>query len=310
MSSASSSPSFGRCSPVATRTVTFRAGDAALQEDADHRPEKRVVRHRAGDVADEDAGGSPVPRKACQRRRAGGLGERPLDGAGRVVDHRQRVLAKHGDFAPVGHAHRKPPAARTPARRSSQSPRVPRTRRRARRTSTLARPEHAARAAPSCSVPHPNPGPVSPRPVDTHGLGLPPPQSPEAVRGNPAGHRAARRDRAPSVRCPRATYNIAHAHPARSRRRRRGRHVRGGRARRLARARAAARLGAGAGRARRHRHRRAHRPRRRCADRLALRGARDEWRRRRVARARRQRPSPRRGVPARASSLPRHPHPA
>ena len=85
-------------------------GDAVVDEGADHRPEKHVVRYRAGDVAYEDAGGAPAPGQACQRRRAGRLGERPFDRARGVADDRQGALAEHRGFASVRDAHRKPPA--------------------------------------------------------------------------------------------------------------------------------------------------------------------------------------------------------
>ena len=86
-------------------------GNPAGDEGADHRPEKQVIGHRAGDVAHQDAGGTLVPSEVREWRRGGRRGECPLDRALRIVDGRKGVLAQHRYLARVGHAHRKLPAA-------------------------------------------------------------------------------------------------------------------------------------------------------------------------------------------------------
>ena len=98
MSSASSSPRFGPVEPGRDEHRDLPGRDPGIDEDADHRPEKHPVGHRAGDVADEDARGPPAPGKARERRRPGGLGERPADGARGVADDRQRLLAQHREL--------------------------------------------------------------------------------------------------------------------------------------------------------------------------------------------------------------------
>ena len=87
------------------------ARDPGIQQAANQGSEKQAIRHRSGDVAHENARGVPAPRQLARRRRADGLGERPVDSPRRIVDGRHRVLAHHRDFAALGHAHRKPSAA-------------------------------------------------------------------------------------------------------------------------------------------------------------------------------------------------------
>ena len=69
-SSASSAPRLGRCRPVATSTVMRVERDAGRHHGLDHRPQEQPVRHRAGDVADQDAGAAPAAGEGAQAGRS------------------------------------------------------------------------------------------------------------------------------------------------------------------------------------------------------------------------------------------------
>ncbi len=64
------SPSLGRCRPVATRTVMLVERNAGSDHGLDHRAQEQPVRHRPGDVADQNAGAALAARQVAQRRRA------------------------------------------------------------------------------------------------------------------------------------------------------------------------------------------------------------------------------------------------
>ncbi len=102
-SSASSSPSFGRCRPVATSTVIGPERDAGGDHGLDHRPQEQPVGHRPRDVADQDAGALPAARQVGKRRRADRLLEGLPDRRAFVGEAAERDLAQHGD---VGGARR------------------------------------------------------------------------------------------------------------------------------------------------------------------------------------------------------------
>ena len=81
----------------------LRGRDPGRHQSTDHRLQEECVRHRAGDVADQDAGARLATRELFQRRAA----DRRRQGA---VDHRrcrrrhgERRLADHGRPSAVGH---------------------------------------------------------------------------------------------------------------------------------------------------------------------------------------------------------------
>ena len=82
-----------------------RSGNARGDEVLDHRPQEKMVRHRPGDVADEDAGAPLSARERTQRRGAHRLVKRTANGAGRVGNLGEVRLADDRGPGPVGQPH-------------------------------------------------------------------------------------------------------------------------------------------------------------------------------------------------------------
>jgi len=87
------------------------ARDASGQQGLDHGAQEQMVRHRPGDVADQDAGAAASASQHGQGRavdrRSEGLG----DGAGRIGQPAYLALAYHGRLRGGGHLDRQMPAA-------------------------------------------------------------------------------------------------------------------------------------------------------------------------------------------------------
>ena len=73
-------------------------GDARRHHRFDHGAEEQAVRHRTGDIADQDAGAAPTLGECRQRRRIDRVFEGGMDGAGLIRQLRQGRLADHRRF--------------------------------------------------------------------------------------------------------------------------------------------------------------------------------------------------------------------
>ena len=109
--SASSSPTFGRCRPVATRMMMRAERNARADQRFDHRAQEEVVGHRPRDVANEDAGALASPGEVGQRRRGDRLQQCMANGGCWISDFFQLALGDQGDVRIGGHVQLKLSAA-------------------------------------------------------------------------------------------------------------------------------------------------------------------------------------------------------
>ncbi len=77
----------------------------------DQRPQEQPVRHRAGDVADEDADAPPTPGQLGKRWGPHRMGQRVADRSLGIPQRRQRSLSDDGRLAAGRQGHLEPPAA-------------------------------------------------------------------------------------------------------------------------------------------------------------------------------------------------------